>query len=302
VWYFGDDRIRSLWSDVVAPLSPHARYARALKEAGLDETALGRDWVSRADEAVAAPSGATLPFEASGTFDAARPEAVAWRFPARRGSRIEVEVELEASDARVFIDLFAQTEDGPRLRASAADGERSLRHEPDRNGVFILRIQPELLRGGRYTVRQRAVATLLFPVEGATARAVGSRFGDPRDGGSRDHQGVDIFAPRGTPVLAAADGWVTGATENRLGGKVVWVWNPASGEALYYAHLDRQEVSPGARVRAGDVIGRVGNTGNARGTPPHLHFGIYEPGQGAVDPLPFICDAPCDGRGMAYAR
>jgi peptidoglycan LD-endopeptidase LytH len=131
---------------------------------------------------------------------------------------------------------------------------------------------------------------------------VGSRFGDPRDGGSRDHQGVDIFAPRGTPVLAAADGWVTGATENRLGGKVVWVWNPASGEALYYAHLDRQEVSPGARVRAGDVIGRVGNTGNARGTPPHLHFGIYEPGQGAVDPLPFICDAPCDGRGMAYAR
>ena len=89
--------------------------------------------------------------------------------------------------------------------------------------------------------------------------------------------------------------------------------DPAGRRTLYYAHLDRREVSPGARVRPGDVVGFVGNTGNARATAPHLHFGIYRPGSGAVDPLPFICDAPCasrpgrrgaaaSGGGTAYAR
>jgi murein DD-endopeptidase MepM/ murein hydrolase activator NlpD len=91
-------------------------------------------------------------------------------------------------------------------------------------------------------------------------------------------------------------------TTNRLGGNVVWVWDAERGQALYYAHLDRQDVSAGSRVHAGDVLGRVGNTGNARTTPPHLHFGIYRPIEGAIDPLPFICDAPCGARGMAYAQ
>jgi murein DD-endopeptidase MepM/ murein hydrolase activator NlpD len=74
---------------------------------------------------------------------------------------------------------------------------------------------------------------------------------------------------------------------NRLGGNVVWVLRPSRGEAHYYAHLDTQRVRAGTRVKAGDVIGTVGNTGNARSTAPHLHFGIYA-GGGAVDPLPYV--------------
>jgi murein DD-endopeptidase MepM/ murein hydrolase activator NlpD len=66
--------------------------------------------------------------------------------------------------------------------------------------------------------------------------------------------------------------------------------------STYYAHLDRQAVTPGQRVNAGDLVGWVGNTGNARTTPPHLHFGVYLAAAGAVDPLPFICDGQCGGR------
>jgi hypothetical protein len=69
---------------------------------------------------------------------------------------------------------------------------------------------------------------------------------------------------------------------------VVWLLDPRREQSLYYAHLDRQLVSAGDIVNVGDTLGLVGNTGNARGTPPHLHFGIYHRGQGPVDPLPFI--------------
>ena len=97
-------------------------------------------------------------------------------------------------------------------------------------------------------------------------------------------------------MLAASDGLVGGSTTNRLGGNVVWVWSPLRQVRTYYAHLDRLAVSPGERVHAGDVLGYVGTTGNARGGPPHLHFGVYAVGKGSVDPLPYICDAPCDTR------
>jgi hypothetical protein len=120
------------------------------------------------------------------------------------------------------------------------------------------------------------------------AGAVQSFWGADRDGGARAHQGIDIFAPRGTPALAAADGVVRWVGENRLGGNVVFVADPARGHSLYYAHLDRQAVTTGQRVRAGDTVGFVGNTGNARSTAPHLHFGIYRAGEGAVDPFPYV--------------
>jgi hypothetical protein len=131
---------------------------------------------------------------------------------------------------------------------------------------------------------------LAFPVEGRDSDAILSRFGAPRDGGRRDHHGVDIFAPRGTPVLAAASGRITRVREGGLGGKVVWQLDGEQGHYLYYAHLDSQAVARRQTVSVGDTIGFVGNSGNARTTPPHLHFGIYRRGIGAVDPWPFVHD------------
>jgi peptidoglycan LD-endopeptidase LytH len=113
-----------------------------------------------------------------------------------------------------------------------------------------------------------------------------------RDAGRRSHEGIDIFAARGTPVVAASDGVVTSVGENRLGGKVVWVWNPSRRVRLYYAHLQDQMVRTGTLVSAGDTLGTVGNTGNAKTTPPHLHFGISARGEGAIDPDAFIRPMP----------
>jgi murein DD-endopeptidase MepM/ murein hydrolase activator NlpD len=132
---------------------------------------------------------------------------------------------------------------------------------------------------------------LEVPVVGVTRPSLRSSFGEPRSG-HRRHRGIDIFARRGTPVVAAAEGVVVRiGTTDRLGGNTVWVAGRPS-TLYYYAHLDG--FAPGLRVgdhvSPGDVLGRVGTTGNARGTPPHLHFGIYPLSRGfaAVDPAPVL--------------
>jgi len=133
-------------------------------------------------------------------------------------------------------------------------------------------------------------APWVFPVVGGGEEDIGGVFGDPRDGGDRDHHGVDIFKPRGTPVLAAADGRVTSVDTTDIGGRVVWQRESDGRHSIYYAHLDKPLVHSGQRLQAGDTVGLVGNTGNARTTPPHLHFGAYR--RGPVDPWSLILPAP----------
>ncbi|HEX7005457.1 MAG TPA: M23 family metallopeptidase [Trueperaceae bacterium] len=127
-------------------------------------------------------------------------------------------------------------------------------------------------------------------------RSVADTWGGPRDGGSA-HEGQDIFAPVGTPVLAAAPGFVYRIGDQRRGGNVVIVV-AAGGHRHYYAHLDSfADIREGQWVDDDTVPGYVGNSGNAAGTPPHLHFGVYASGQGgcdwnAIDPLPLLIDRP----------
>lgn len=132
-----------------------------------------------------------------------------------------------------------------------------------------------------------------MPVDGVAARQVADTFGAPR-GNDRTHQGVDIFATRGTAVLSATRGVVSSVREGGLGGRQVWVYGP-SGQRHYYAHLDDWEpgLVEGDVVLEGSVLGVVGDTGNARGTPPHLHYGIYG-ADGAIDPLPLLRASPAD--------
>jgi murein DD-endopeptidase MepM/ murein hydrolase activator NlpD len=128
-----------------------------------------------------------------------------------------------------------------------------------------------------------------MPVQNALTGSLANTWQSPRPGG-RQHEGQDIFAPRGTAVYSATEGVVLRVGENRLGGNVVFVVGPG-GRTYYYAHLDAHAPA----LEAGDVVatdtalGYVGTTGNARGTPPHLHFGVYGPA-GAVDPQPLLVD------------
>lgn len=140
-------------------------------------------------------------------------------------------------------------------------------------------------------------AVLLMPVEGVSVADVRPSFGDPRDGGSRSHAGIDIAAPRGTPVRPAAVGTVWRADGSPNAGLAVTVIGE-DGVRYFYAHLDAvaEGIERGARVGVDTVIGYVGNTGNAAATAPHLHFEVALPAKGGerswtpVDPLPLLTD------------
>lgn len=134
-------------------------------------------------------------------------------------------------------------------------------------------------------MRMESPRALPVPVEGVRPRQLRDTWNGPRSGGRR-HQGIDIFARRGTPVRSTTPGIVVTVGTNQLGGRIVRVLGPA-GEWHYYAHLERfAGVRPGDVVGAGTVLGYVGDSGNARGTPPHLHYGIYRARGGAVNPYP----------------
>lgn len=282
------EQVQDRWRD----RTPHEQYLLALSEAGLARTALVHDWVEASRAAVQAAPVVQLPFQEEGFIAPEEAGAIAYRVRIGRGQRLQGRVDVTSEEGtRVFVDLFRIPDDStnalrPVLAVDSVPG--AFRYEPWRGGEFILRVQPELLRGGRYRVTLGLEAQLAFPVEGRDERAILSGWGAEREGGRRTHEGVDIFASRGTPVLASADGIVRRVEVTRLGGKVVWVRDPARNASLYFAHLDSQAVRAGQRVRVGDVLGYVGNTGNARTTKPHLHFGIYRRGEGAVDPAPFL--------------
>ena len=130
---------------------------------------------------------------------------------------------------------------------------------------------------------------IAMPLEDVPRREVADTWQAPRGVGRR-HEGQDIFAPKGTPILSATNGYIYKIGENNLGGQTVSVIS-SGGRIYYYAHLDSyaRGIEVGDRVTTRTVLGYVGTTGNAQGTPPHLHFGIYTL-TGAINPLPLLTD------------
>lgn len=138
-----------------------------------------------------------------------------------------------------------------------------------------------VLRGG---VRGMRIPLDYCPVSGP--HAVSNDFGASRGGGSRRHQGNDIMSPYGTPLVAVVSGRVTRTGNGGLGGKSVYLYG--GGTEFYYAHLSTISVGSGQSVSAGQRIGGNGDSGNARGGPPHLHFEIHPGGGRAIDPYPSL--------------
>jgi murein DD-endopeptidase MepM/ murein hydrolase activator NlpD len=268
--------------------TPHENYQAVLETSGLHTTALGRDWIAAAESALERSTPVALPHRERRFLDPTAAAVAAYRVTLERGQLVRVQIDdVDAADepTQLFLDLFIASPSAldPRLVASADSLARRLEYVALQPGDYVIRVQPELLRGGRLTVTISSHASLEFPVAGRDMGAIRSRFGAPRDGGRRDHHGVDIFARRGTPVIASVAGRAR-ATTNRLGGNVVWLRDGALPRSLYYAHLDRHAFGGTRMVEPGDTLGFVGNSGNARTTPPHLHFGIYMRRIGPVDP------------------
>jgi murein DD-endopeptidase MepM/ murein hydrolase activator NlpD len=133
--------------------------------------------------------------------------------------------------------------------------------------------------------------SLDMPVVGVRPYDLSDSWGDPRDGGKRKHRGIDIFAPKGTPVVAVSDGIVSFIGDQPKGGHCLWL-TTEGGASFYYAHLDRwaSGLYEGQEVRSGDLLGYVGNTGNAKTTPSHLHFAVNENDE-MVNPYPILTKA-----------
>jgi murein DD-endopeptidase MepM/ murein hydrolase activator NlpD len=174
----------------------------------------------------------------------------------------------------------------PRPKEGSGGDEGPLGGQPGFSGPFPPGIGPQagrpVLGGGPY----------VFPVYGPVSFV--DTFGAPRADVSW-HHGDDIFAPLGSPILAVADGTVFSVGWNQIGGNRLWL-RDRKGNYFYYAHLAAFATTAvnGAKVHAGEVVGFVGNTGDAEGTPYHLHFEIHPVGllglgyDGAVDPTPYL--------------
>lgn len=139
---------------------------------------------------------------------------------------------------------------------------------------------------------------LIIPVAGVRAKDLSDTFSQARARGARRHDAIDIVAPRGTAVVAAAAGRVEKLFLSRDGGNTVYIRSGDGRRIYYYAHLDRY--APGLRegmsVEQGDAIGTVGSTGNADPATPHLHFAVWmtEPARKwweqavALNPFPML--------------
>ena len=226
------------------------------------------------------------------TFFAGQPHsyAVGYALELKKGDQLVVEAAEADPRVKIFVDVFEPGGDQEKSKSEILKNGRFTRFT-ETDGSHKVVIQPEIGYQGSFELEIYTQPSIGFPVAGKGNREVRSFWGASRDGGGRSHEGVDIFAPRGTPVVAVTEGVITRTGNQGLGGKQVWLWDGILGNSYYYAHLDSVMTAGGIQVKTGDTLGRVGSTGNAAGGPPHLHFGIYTAG-GAVDPYSYIRKRP----------
>lgn len=267
--------------------TPHEKYGEKLTEAGLKGTKMGNMWFAVAEKSLSQPQIITLPYRETAFFPADKPSATGYLFEVRRGENIEIYVSTIPQSGILYFAELWKNENGKNTFLTAMDTlKKKLFYSVKKEGRYLCRVQPELLTNVEYTITITTAPSLAFPVDSSGGPKMISVWGAGRDGGGRKHEGIDIQAKFRTPAIAGADG-VARVKNNKLGGKVVFIYDISTGNSLYYAHLDSQLVNNGDRVSRGNKIGLIGNTGNAINTVPHLHFGIYT-NTGAINPLAFI--------------
>lgn len=282
----------------VGTAQSHRDYVFGLNSHGLSRTSAGARWIEASSAVFSNATRVMPPFVESVLLDPLEYPALGYEFPATLGQRVDIEIDTEMEGFFVDVFLLHGESSGtlmssnprvPEALHSWISDHGTLSFEPQETGRYLLRIQPQPMRGGEMTVRLLPDAALQWPVPGTDRRQVWSYFGDSRAGGARVHHGLDIFAPRGTPLVAVSPSAVMRVGERRLGGNIVTLSDRERNLRIYYAHLDEQLTTEGSQVRPGDVIGTVGNTGNAFTTPPHLHIGIYQANwRRPVDPWYFF--------------
>jgi peptidoglycan LD-endopeptidase LytH len=272
------------------PSSPTREAPRAIEPAPVSSDAGDDHWLAETRAALDDPEDIHMPFVERGDFRGPDGAAVAFSFEGLGGQTLEINLTRHPGES-VYVDVFrvvevlgeALHERIGTLRPSAS----RFRTRLPSDGPYHVLVQSGASGAGDYRLTLELAAALPFPVVGGKESSIRGLFGASRDAGKRHHEGIDIFVQRLTPVLAVAAGRVM-PRQDALGGNTVWLNTP--GTSYYYAHLDRIAVREQQSVKVGDVLGYVGNTGNAGSTPSHLHFGVYRWGRDPIDPLPLLVD------------
>lgn len=232
----------------------------------------------------------SLPYAETGKFFPKSLPIYSYEIELQPGEVFNLKIETDSTKQLVFAELYEKTSDTiPKFKKlkSTDFQKKNLNFEAEKAATYKLVIQPEIEAHTPFKFKMEKNPVYLFPVSEGVNANVQSYWGANRDGGARSHEGIDIFAKRGTPVVAATNGSIGYKGEKGLGGKQVWLRDRKRNQSLYYAHLD-SITNVSGNVKRGDTLGFVGNTGNARTTPPHLHFGIYKSYRGAINPLYFV--------------
>lgn len=269
-------------------ISPYESYVKSLETSGISKSTMGKKWISSGQNALLKPNESVkFPFKSEIFFREIMPTAISYTMKYEENAKLTFKITSKGkNNNRFYFDIFENNPNKNRIKNFYIK-DTTFVYENSSNQNLILRIQPQLLVNQYITLEIIENPKLAFPVKNGSNKDIQSYWGVARDGGVRKHEGVDIFNKKGTAILAVEDGTIARVEINNLGGKVVWQRLGLFGQSIYYAHLDSQAVSAGQIVKTGDVIGFMGNTGNAKTTPTHLHFGIYT-GSGAIDPILYI--------------
>ncbi|HWS71344.1 MAG TPA: M23 family metallopeptidase [Thermoanaerobaculia bacterium] len=197
--------------------------------------------------------------------------------------------QLSSADDDDFSQLMAQMR-SDLSRYNAREAERKPKAAAPQTATKAQRDREFAARAQALFAPLNGIA-IRMPVVGIRVRDLDDSWHAPRDGGARQHKGIDIFASKGTEVVAVADGIISFIGDQRLGGHCIWL-TTENGASFYYAHLDRWAAGlyEGMEVQSGDLLGYVGNTGNAKYTPSHLHFGVNQNDE-MVNPYPILARA-----------
>ncbi|MGO1502288.1 MAG: M23 family metallopeptidase, partial [Marinobacter sp.] len=275
--------------------SPRDLFVWRLSLAGLSDSPLAQRWTSAVERASEQPLLIGDKYRTSKVFTDDQVEAHVYQVVLERGEKLLWQLSrLDTSGSRLYASLERRESAGQGWSTLAKLNTKGVVRSwiAPQPGTYRIVLQPELFARIKYSLAIAFGGSLPFPVDAASQRDIGSSFGASRDNGAREHHGVDIFAKRGTPVRAVIDGRVRTGTGG-IGGNHVWLSGGMPGissASYYYAHLDSFAIESGDAVKKGEILGYVGNTGNARTTPPHLHFGIYS--GGPIDPAPFLKPEP----------
>lgn len=274
------------------PVTPQEHYEQELYKIKAEKSVAGQTWFKVGKQVLSDTLFANAPYQERFYLgDSIPAQSIRLKIP--EGRKLVIMPLRNDNDtlSNLFLELYRiRTNGKPQRIEYLKTNENTLVVSDHEGDTLLLRLQTGLNETIRVSLSLTTLPMLTFPIADYGMKNLISFWGAQRDGGVRSHEGVDIRAPRGTPVVAVENGFITQTGTNNLGGKIVFLSPNNSPYSIYYAHLDSQLVSVGQQVVRGDTLGLVGNTGNAITTTPHLHFGIYARGSGAVNPLPFIDD------------